>query len=426
MSLKEIDRTQIIEQVKQKQLKQADAAKVLGVSVRQVKRLVRSYRQYGAAGLISKRRGTKGHRQHDACLKSRVKELIHERYSDFGPTFAAEKLLESHQLKINKETLRQWLMEWGLWKAKRAKKIVIHQSRTRRSCFGELIQIDGSHHDWFEGRAPRCCLLVFIDDATSRIVGLRFEEQETTAGYFRLTRQTIETYGRPLAFYSDKDSIFRNSEYPDQEIETQFARAMRELDIELICANSPQAKGRVERANGTLQDRLVKELRLRNINDIETANTFLPTFALDYNQRFAIEATDCNDVHRQPLPDSKILNLIFSIQSQRTLSKNLELSYEKVIYQVQSQGRGYRLRHAKINVCEDLVGTVTLLYKGHVLLYQCYQKQKRSPEIITAKQLEQRVVPRSCVPKANHPWRQYVLRPQTIRSSSHSQGPQAG
>lgn len=320
-----------------------------------------------------------------------------------------------------------------LWKAKRAKKARIHQSRERRACFGELIQLDGSHHDWFEGRTEKCCLYVLIDDATSQLVGLRFEAGETTAGYFRVVQEYIERCGRPLAFYSDKDSVFRVN-HPESSVDakTQFERAMEELSIELICANSPQAKGRVERANGTLQDRLIKEMRLVGINTMEAANAFLPTFIADYNRRFAVESRSKINAHRRELPNAATLDLIFSFQYRRTLSKNLELSYENVVYQIEGEGKGYRLRHAKVTVCKDLSGQVKLLYEGRQLQYRCHRKQRRTADVIGAKQLNTRldaVVKRTTkyIPKPGHPWRQYVINPaktawiNAVGSSSYPQ-----
>jgi transposase len=273
MSIEEIDRATVMEKVAEKRLKQSEAMRLLNLSKRQINRLVKAYRRDGASGLISKQRGCISNRKYSLEKKENIRAIIEKRYGDFGPKFAAEKLAEKHRIKISKETLRQWMIEWGLWKAKRHKVVRIHQSRERRACFGELIQIDGSPHDWFEGRAPKCCLLVFIDDATSRIVGLRFEAAETTAGYFKLARECLEREGIPLAYYSDKYGVFRVN-IPDAQgdRETQFGRACRTLDIQLICADRPQAKGRVERVNQTLQDRLVKEMRLLEINNMEAGN----------------------------------------------------------------------------------------------------------------------------------------------------------
>ena len=256
MSKQELKRIQVIRQVIDKKCTQQAATKDLGLSKRQVIRLVQAVLKDGDNALLSKQRGKPSNRAHAPEFKLRIKDIVQQHYSDFGPTFAAEKLLDFNKIRINKETLRQWMSEWGLWQAKPKKVLKLQQGRVRRPSFGELIQIDGSHHDWFEGRGDKCCLLVFIDDATSRIVGLRFEEEETTAGYFTLCRSTLERYGRPLAYYSDKFGVFRVNHKDQEEKETQLGRALRELGIELICAHSPQAKGRVERANGTLQDRL--------------------------------------------------------------------------------------------------------------------------------------------------------------------------
>lgn len=417
MSIQEVERVTVIRQVVDKRFKQNAAASLLKLTVRQIKRLTRLYRTYGPEGLLSKRRGKPGKNRHSDNLKTQAKALVQKHYHDFGPTFAAEKLKERHQIDVSKETLRQWMMEWELWKAKRHKKVAVHQSRERRACFGELIQIDGSPHDWFEGRAPKCCLLVFIDDATSRLVGLRFEKQETTAGYFTVTRMYIEKHGKPLAFYSDKYGVFRVNHKDCEDKETQFGRAMRELGIELICANSAQAKGRVERANQTMQDRLVKELRLRGISSIEAANAYTPEFMADHNQRFAVEPRNAIDVHRKDLPDPQALDLIFSFQDDRTLSKNLEMNYNNVTYKIQTETQGYGLRHAKIKVYEDLSGAVTLMYKGRVLNYTSLKKQKRAPEIISAKELDDKIVAiRKYAPAPqNHPWKRHITQKNAAR-----------
>jgi hypothetical protein len=235
-----------------------------------------------------------------------------------------------------------------------------HQLRPRRSCVGELVQIDGSHHDWFEGRRDKCCLLVFIDDASGQLQQLRFEEAETTFGYFAATRSYIKAHGRPLAYYSDKHGVFRvNRPESQSDKSTQFERALQALDIQLICANSPQAKGRVERANGTLQDRLVKELRLRNISDIEAANAFMPTFMADYNRRFAVVPSSAVNAHREALPTEEVMDFIFSFQETRRLSKNLELSYLNEIFQVNSTTPGYTLRGATVTVCQARDGSIS-------------------------------------------------------------------
>lgn len=411
MSETELTRLEIIQRVESHALKQREAAKQLGLSKRQTIRLVKKYRREGPSGLISKHRGKKGNRTHSESFKQKVIPLVHKHYDDFGPTLAAEKLQERHNLLINKETLRQWMIAAKLWKGKRQKVRTIHQQRARRPCLGELVQIDGSPHAWFEERGEKCCLLVFIDDATSRLLQLRFEKSETTQGYFRATRDYIERYGRPLSFYNDKHGIFRINavEAKTGTGETQFSRAMRELGITIICANTPQAKGRVERANSTLQDRLVKELRLEKISDIESANAFLPKFMEAYNQRFSVKAANPADAHRKGLPEDKVLDLIFTKQCVRTLSKNLELSYDNIIYQVKISGKGHRMRYAKVTVCDDTKGQVTLLYKNRVLAYEVFDKKNKAATIVSSKEIYEKADGRSIghKPKVDHPWRRY-------------------
>ena len=392
MSQQELERLKVMEKLLVKGVTQNEAAKLLGLSRRQVIRLFKKYKSWGAKGLISKRRGILSNNRIGDDIRQKVLAVTREKYVDFGPTFLCEKLFENHKIVVSKETLRKWLIDEGLLVARRRKKARIHQSRERRSCFGELIQIDGSPHDWFEGRGDKCCLLVFIDDATSRIVNLRFEESETTAGYFRAAREYIEKYGVPVAFYSDKHSIFRvNTSETKHEGVTQFDRAMRALGVEIICANSPQAKGRVERANGVLQDRLIKEMRLRGISDIKSANDYLPEFLVQHNKRFAVMPKNSYDAHRRLEKTAAELDSIFSIQSVRTLSKNLECGYNNSVYQIKTSGEGYGLRHAKITVCEDTQGTITLLYRGRKLNYACYTKQQRAAKIIDAKKLNQKI-----------------------------------
>jgi len=408
MSQKELVRLEVVQKILSKQLSQIEAAKQLKLTTRQVRNLGRKYKQNGAAGLVSKRRGKASNNQLSHELKASVIELIKTKYSDFGPTFAHEKLTEQHQLELSVESTRQIMINEGIWSGKKRKSTPVHQQRARRSCLGELVQIDGSPHDWFEGRRDECCLLVFIDDATSKLIWLHFEEEETTEGYFTASKAHIKRHGRPLSYYSDRHSIFRVNipEATSGTGETQFGRAMRELDIEIICANSPQAKGRVEKANRTLQDRLIKEMRLRGISDIPSANAFLPEFMEDYNKRFAVEPANATDAHRTAIPDEETLNLIFSKQYRRTISKNLEISYKNVIYQIQSKTPGYSMRGAKLIV--SVRGTeITLLYKGKSLPYKTLDKRNKPLEVVTSKQLNTPKKVRQTKPAADHPWRNY-------------------
>jgi transposase len=408
MSNREITRLEVIQRLQEKRLSQKEAADMLGIGIRQVKRLHRAYKAEGAQGLVSKRRGQPSNNRLDEGLVQQVIDLVYERYRDFGPTFAHEKLTEVHDLQLSRESVRRIMIAEELWKPKRAKKPTVHQMRQRRACFGELVQIDGSDHDWFEGRGPRCTLLAYIDDATGQLMEAWFAPAETFFAYAEATRHYLERYGKPVAFYSDKHGIFRvNQPRPlgTSSGLTQFGRAMQELDIQIICANSPQAKGRIERANQILQDRLVKELRLRGISDMETANAFLAEFREDYNRRFAVLPRSSHNAHR-PLLKADHLDLILTHQETRSLSKNLTVQFKHVIYQIQSKRPGYALRNAKVTVCENDQGEVTILYKNKPLSYTLYHKSPHQAEVVDTKSLDRQVkTPTS--PAANHPWRRY-------------------
>jgi transposase InsO family protein len=374
----ELEKLLILNQVRTRHLTQKEGALKLGLSDRQIRRLLNQTKALGATGIKPKPKG--GNRAFDNEVKDSVITILTEFYSDYGPTLAAEKLKERHGLKVNKETMRQWMMEAGLWKGRARKKARIHQSRQRRSRFGEMVQIDGSHHDWFEGRAPKCCLYVFIDDATSRLLGLRFEKSETTLGYMTLMERYLMTYGRPVSFYSDKHSVFKTTREQNVDSyvqDTQLHRALRELGIELICAHSPQAKGRVERANGTLQDRLIKEMRFRNISSIEDANRYLAEFMEDYNSRFAVEASNPEDAHRILNKDTASLKMILSVQNTRKLTKNLEFSFNCRTYQIKTKTTGYRLRDKAVKICEQTDGTVVVLCDNEALEYEVFMPFKQ-------------------------------------------------
>ncbi|HHH39046.1 MAG TPA: ISNCY family transposase [Sedimenticola sp.] len=413
MTQKAVDRLEVIQRVVSRQLRQKEAARQLGLSVRQVKRLVARFKGEGAAGLVSRHLGRRPGNALSDAVRREVLGLVRTHYADFGPTLACEKLAACHGHKLSAETLRQWMIAEGLWKPKVRKSARIHQRRPRRPCRGELVQIDGSPHDWFEGRGPRCTLIVFIDDATSELMALHFAPAETTQAYMETLRGYLARHGRPVAFYSDKHSIFRVNN-PDHEGElTQFTRALKTLDIEPIHANTPQAKGRVERANQTLQDRLVKELRLAGIFDIDSANAFLPGFLNDYNQRFAVPPQNPTDAHRPVLHDPQELDLIFSLHAHRKLSKNLTLQYKNREYQLTGQGKGYRLRGAQVTVCEAFDGSVTLLYKGHSLPYQILNEGEPPIPLDDEKSLHATVEQAKTVqcnrrthkPAPDHPWR---------------------
>jgi transposase len=275
MTKEELDRTQVMDQLVQKHIRQGQAGKQLGISVRQVKRLKRAYTQHGAKALLSKQRGRASNHQLKEPVEKQAVSLLRQHYADFGPTLAQEKLTETHHLKLSVETVRRLMIREGLWKPHRAQHPVIHPLRERRARLGELVQIDGSPYDWFEGRAPECTLLVCIDDATGRLMELGFAEAETPFSYLEVLEHYLLSHGQPVSLYSDKLSVFRVNLPNDLSGSgtTQFTRAMYQLAVEVICANSPQAKGRVERANQTLQDRLPQEMRLRGINTMAQGNS---------------------------------------------------------------------------------------------------------------------------------------------------------
>ena len=408
MSNQEITRVEVMQRLKDKRLTQKEAARMLGISTRQMKRLWRAYQEEGAKGLVSRRRGKASNNHLDEAVVQQALDLIKGKYADFGPTLAHEKLVELHGLKLSDESVRRLMIAEGIWKPKRAKQPSAHQMRERRACFGELVQIDGSDHAWFEERAPKCTLLVYIDDATGQLLELLFVPTETFFGYCEATRHYVERYGKPVAFYSDKHGIFRvNQERPLGLSSglTQFGRAMQELDIQIICANSPQAKGRIERANQTLQDRLVKELRLHGISDMQAGNMYLPEFREDFNQRFAVAPRSTHDAHR-PLLKTDQLDVILTHQETRSLSKNLTVQFKHVVYQIQTNRPDYALRNAKVTVCENAKREVTILYKDKPLPYTVYHKAPRQAEVADTKTLDHQIKS-TWKPPTDHPWRRY-------------------
>ena len=376
LSMKELDRLQVLTRIAERRLTRRRAAGLLQIGERQVRRLYRAFVQDGAAGLVSRRRGRPSARRLPAATQERALALIRERYADFGPTFAHQKLTEEHALVLSVETLRGWMSAAGLWvpRAQRARRS--YPPRERRACLGELVQLDGSEHAWFEDRGPRCTLLVYVDDATSRLMELCFADTESTFDYFHATRRYLERHGKPMAFYSDRLSVFhvqaRDRAQGGPGL-SQFGRALRDLNIDSLCANSPQAKGRVERANGTLQDRLVKELRLRGLSTPAAAEPFLPVFMADYNRRFATPARVAYDAHRPLLP-SEDLTEIFTFQELRRITAQLTVNYKRGLYVLEDSVANRRLRRTTALVSEAADGTVTIRGNGRVLAYRLHPR----------------------------------------------------
>lgn len=425
MSEKEIDRLEKMNQLRSKQIGQKTAAEQLGLSVRQVKRLWKAYQEQGAAGLVNKSRGKPSHNQLNREAKQRALDLIQERYRDFGPTLASEKLREVHKIRISDESVRKIMLAEGLWKQRRKRKARVYQMRERRACFGELVQIDGSDYDWFEGRSPRCTLLVFVDDATGKLVELWFVPHESFFGYCEASRRYFERYGKPGAFYSDKHGIFHlnTPKVTPGDGLTDFGRAMQELGVQIICANTPQAKGRVERANQTLQDRLTKELRLRGISTPEEANAWLPEFMDDYNNRFATKPRSNFDYHT-PLSASDHLDRILCRRATRILSKNLTFQYYKTIYQIRVNRPSYAMRKAPVTVLENAKGEVTVLYKNLPVSFEVYYQQEKQAEVVSAKSIdyELRKSAQTHKPAPDHPWRKGFSTPLSSKKNAPVQG----
>lgn len=392
MSARERERLRVIEAVREKRLKQSKAAQRLGLSVRQIKRLVRAHKRRGARALVSKRRGRPSNRRIAAAEREHFVALVRKHYGDFGPTLAAEYLRAQHGLTRSVPTLRQWLIDAELWQPKRPRRKRPFQLRERRAAVGDLVQIDGSPHAWLEERAPRCTLIAFVDDATGRLQYARFELAETTRAYLQGLRTYVAHCGCPVAVYSDRHSIFRKHDPEDPE-PTQFERALRTLDIAPILALSPQAKGRVERAFQTLQDRLVKALRLAGVATLEAGNAFLPGFIAQYNARFARPPRGADDAHRPPLVSAAQLLWITSEQQPRTLSKSLSCQYRGQLYLIQTGGApAYHLRGAHITVCDDGIdASIVLLHQGKPLPYRVFARHDLPPRIADDKTLDDMV-----------------------------------
>ena len=375
MSEREVRRIEVLTEVLSGRRTVASAAIVLAIGVRQIHRLLIRFREDGGGALIHKSRSRPSNHSLAPGIREYALELVRTKYPDFGPTLAIEVLLDKHAIRVGRETLRTWMVEDGLWKQRKS----FHQPRLRRESYGELVQIDGSDHRWFEDRGDPCTLLVFIDDATSKLMQLRFVPSESTDSYFKALRDYLEEHGCPVAFYSDKHSVFRvlRRDAKGGQGMTQFGRALAELNIEILCANSSQAKGRVERANRTLQDRLVKELRLAGISDMDSGNTFLPRFVERFNERFAIRAAKPDNLHRALNIVPSRLNDILCHREQRHVGQQLTFHYDRK-----------QIILDRSDISEDLAGQYVELYdfadrplevrwKGISLPYRVFSKDQR-------------------------------------------------
>ena len=390
MSHGELSRYDTLLRFQRGELRIEDAAMLLGVGRRQVYRLLDRLRAGGPEALVSWKRGRTSNRDFGDTFRSRVLDLVREHYRDFGPTLAVEYLAERHKITISHETLRKWMIKAGLWKDRDARRPRPYQPRYRRDCRGELIKLDGSKHWWFESRGPQCTLLVYIDDATSELMHLKMVESESTFAYMDATREYIDRHGKPVAFYSDKHSVFRNNTATAKgDGMTHFGRALEALNIEIICANSPQAKGRVERANATLQDRLVKAMRLEGIATIAEANAFLPRYMERHNKQFAKAPFDPRDLHR-PLAPHDDLETQMVWREQRTVTSALTLHYNKVLFILEPTEISRPLAGKRVDVCEYPNGDLEIRHGEHVLPYRVFDKirQVNQAAIVENKHLD--------------------------------------
>lgn len=378
MSEREIQRIEVLSEVMSGRRRLVAAAVVLAVTPRHARRLLRRLRAGGGAALAHKARGRPSNNKIAAGIRDWAMAVVRERYADFGPTLAAEMLGQHHGLKVSRETLRQWMVEAGLWLSRKQRRS-FHQPRLRREAYGELVQIDGSEHRWFEDRGDPCTLLVFIDDATGRLMQLRFVASESTGSYFEALEVYLTTHGCPVAFYSERHSIFRvnKADAKNGQGMTQFGRALAELNIEILCASSSQAKGRVERANRTLQDRLVKELRLAGVSEMGAGNAFLRGFTERFNDRFAIAPARPENAHRRLAMPIERLRDILCHRERRYVDQQLTLSYDRKRLILERTGLTEGVAGQYVDIYDFADGQLEVRWKGLSLPYVMFDKEQR-------------------------------------------------
>jgi len=401
MSFRELRRLKVLHAVLDRRFTQKVAAGKLDLSERQVRRLVKSVREFGDGGIIHRGRGRPSNHKHPARLKAGVLKLYHKKYSDFGPTLASEKLFELDGMRVNRETLRQWLLSAGIWR-KRRKHRGHRRWRTRKACFGEMVQMDGSHHAWLEDRGPELVLMGYIDDATNNVY-CRFYDYEGTLPAMDSFKRYVRKYGLPLSIYLDKHSTYKSNRRLTIEEElagvsrpmSQFERALDELGVNVIHAHSPQAKGRIERLFGVLQDRLVKEMRLLSVKTVEEANASLREYLRTYNRKFRVVPSNKADVHVKP---ERRFNLDRSlcIRTNRTVRNDNTIAHNSKLYQIKE-----RVMSRKVVVEERVSGSLHICHDGVSLKYKEITKRpKKVTQTVTNR--ASRPVP---VPPRDHPWK---------------------
>lgn len=401
LTLQELKRLHIIRKTLNKELTQSEASKILSVSERQIRRIVSRVRKEGDRGVGHQSRGKPSGRKLPMKLRNQVLSHYKSKYSDFGPTLAAEKFFEREKIKIHKETLRKWLIEAGYWGRKR-KPRAHRQWRERKHHFGEMVQIDGSHHAWFEQRGPRCVLMGYIDDATGNTFG-RFYPYEGTIPAMDSFKRYIKKQGVPVSIYLDKHSTYKST--AKESIEnilsntkpmSEFERAMKEFGVEVIHAHSPQAKGRIERLFRTLQDRLIKEMRLEKIATIEEANRFLARYLPRYNKKFAVRPVKEGNLHRE-IPPNTNLDRILCRKTQRVLRNDLTVEYGSKLYQIKD-----KVNAREIVIEERLNGSKIMTCNNRVLKFKeiTFKVKKQQLSLCSVNKKRKRYIP-----PADHPWK---------------------
>lgn len=411
MTAKEAERHEIINNLIAKKINGTNAAKQLNLSIRQTKRLKAKVRKHGIKGIIHKLRGKESNNKIEKDLLRDVKKIIQQNYPDFGPTLAAEKLMEIHKINLGVTTVRSLMIREEFFKPKKRKQNQEHRSwRERKECYGEMEQFDGCYHDWFEGRGEECCLLAAIDDAKGEVTKLKFGKSESVIEVFTLWKEYLESKNKPVAIYLDKFSTYKvnhKNATDNHELLTQFQRACQDLNINLITAHSPQAKGRVERLFETLQDRLVKELRLRNISDIETANKFLEEeYVADFNKRFSVVPAKDTNLHR-PLTehDKNNLEKIFSIQSKRQVKNDFTIQFKNAWYQLDEIQPTTVYKKDTVLIEERLDSSIHLSKKEK---YLNFKKLPTRPEKVKTNPIAITPGKSNWTPPENHPWRKQI------------------
>lgn len=413
LTMRELTRYEVMQQLQRKEITGVEAARILGITTRHVWNVKREFAQHGPEGLVHGNRGTPSNNRIPETISGRVIDLLHRHYPDFGPTLAKEKLEERHGIAVGRETVRKLMIGAGLWKPCSRRKNGQYRSwRPRKETFGEMVQFDGSYEAWFEDRAPACCLLAAIDDATGRIVRAQFTTDEGVVPVFAFWKTYVETHGKPAAIYLDKFSTYKvnaKALRDDPAAKTQFERAMTELGTRVIHAHSPQAKGRIERVFGTLQDRLVKELRLQGLSTIEEANRFLQNAYLgDFNHRFAVRPAKRGNLHRMLLSaEQNHLPRIFSIRHTRTVRNDFTIQHEGRWLQLAETQPTLVCRNDKITSETRLDGSLHLFLRDKELSYTVLPA--RPPKFVSPKIPALTKQKTLWKPPPDHPWRRAFL-----------------